>query len=70
MSKFENKAEDLGGKAKEGFGKATDNERLESEGKADQTKADIKEAAEKAGDKIKEAGDKVLGAFQDDDKRR
>ncbi|QGU03535.1 CsbD family protein [Corynebacterium comes] len=69
MSTFENKAKDLGGKAKEGFGKATGNERLEAEGKADQTKADIKEGAERAGDKAKEAGDRVLGAFQDDDKR-
>lgn len=69
MGTFENKAEDLGGKAKEGFGKATDNERLESEGKADQTKADIKDAAQKAGDKIKETGDKILGSFQNDDKR-
>lgn len=69
MSSFENKAKDLGGKAKEGLGKATDNERLEAEGKADQTKADIREAAEKAGDKVKETGDKILGSFQDDDKR-
>lgn len=69
MSSFENKAKDLGGKAKEGLGKATDNERLEAEGKADQTKADIREAAEKAGDKAKEAGDRLLGSFQDDDKR-
>ena len=62
------KAERLGGKIKEGAGKLTDNERLEAEGKADQTKADIKEGVEEAGEKTKEAGDRVLGTFQDRDK--
>ncbi|HHU67839.1 CsbD family protein [Corynebacterium sp.] len=59
------KAEKLGGKIKEGVGKLTDNERLEHEGKADQTKADVKEAAEEAGKNVKEAGDRVLGSVQD-----
>ena len=49
--KIKHGAEDLSGKAKEGVGKATDNERLEAEGKADQTKADVK----KAGDNVKDA---------------
>jgi uncharacterized protein YjbJ (UPF0337 family) len=35
--KIDNKSEELGGKVKEGVGKATDNESLEAEGKADQT---------------------------------
>jgi uncharacterized protein YjbJ (UPF0337 family) len=44
-------AEDLKGKAKEAVGDMTDNERLEAEGKADQTKANLK----KAGDDVKDA---------------
>lgn len=43
-------AEDLAGKAKEKFGDATDNERLEAEGKGDQTSANLK----KAGDDVKD----------------
>ena len=59
------KAEKLGGKIKEGAGKLTDNERLDHEGKADQTKADVKDAAREAGRDVKEAGDRVLGSAQD-----
>ncbi|MCT9821263.1 CsbD family protein [Microbacterium sp. W1N] len=51
--KVKNAAENLGGKAKEAAGKATDNERLEAEGQADQTKADLKQAGEKAKDAFK-----------------
>lgn len=65
---IKNKAEEFGGKAKEGLGDLTDNEKLENEGKADQTKSDIKQGIEELGDKVKEAGDKVLGAFQDEKK--
>jgi uncharacterized protein YjbJ (UPF0337 family) len=39
------------GKAKEAVGDATDNERLEADGQADQAKANLK----KAGDDIKDA---------------
>jgi len=49
--KIRNAAEDMGGKAKEGAGKATDDERLEAEGKTDQTKANLK----KAGENVKDA---------------
>ena len=49
--KIENTAQDLAGKAKEGLGKATDNERLEAEGNADQSQAHIK----KAGENVKDA---------------
>lgn len=45
------KSEELGGKVKEGFGKMTDNERLEAEGRNDQTKANLKQA----GDDVKDA---------------
>lgn len=51
--KIKNAAEDLGGKAKEGFGKLTNNERLEAEGKAEQAKADVKKAGENVKDAFK-----------------
>ncbi|RLK52635.1 CsbD family protein [Microbacterium telephonicum] len=51
--KIKNTAEDLGGKAKEAAGKVTGNERLEAEGQADQVKADVKQAGEKAKDAFK-----------------
>ena len=49
--KIKNAAQDIAGKAKEGVGKATDNERLEAEGKVDQTEANLK----KAGEDVKDA---------------
>ncbi|HEY7722531.1 MAG TPA: CsbD family protein [Pedococcus sp.] len=52
--KMSNTAEDLQGKAKEATGKATDDERLEAEGKADQSKADLKQAGEKVKDAFKD----------------
>ena len=48
--KIENMKDDLVGKGKEGAGKATDDERLEAEGRTDQSKADLKQAGEKAKD--------------------
>ncbi|WP_082592397.1 MULTISPECIES: CsbD family protein [unclassified Phycicoccus] len=51
--KMKNMGEDLSGKAKEATGKVTDNERLEAEGKADQTEADLKQAGEKVKDAFK-----------------
>lgn len=48
--KIKNKVEDVTGKAKEGAGKATDNEKLEAEGKGDQASSDIKQAGEKVKD--------------------
>lgn len=51
--KIKNKVEDLTGKAKEATGKATDNEKLEAEGKTDQTSADLKGAGEKIKDAFK-----------------
>lgn len=53
MDKAKNAAEDLTGKAKEGAGKATDNERLEAEGQTDQGKADLKNAGENVKDAFK-----------------
>ena len=48
--KIRNAAEEAQGKVKEAAGKATDDERLEAEGKADQTKANLKQAGEKVKD--------------------
>ncbi|GIF44215.1 CsbD family protein [Actinoplanes xinjiangensis] len=48
--KVDNKAEELGGKVKEGVGKATDDERLEAEGKTDQKASNLKQAGEKIKD--------------------
>lgn len=52
--KIKNAAEDLEGKAKEAAGKVTDNERLEAEGKADQSKADLKQAGENTKDAFRQ----------------
>ena len=49
--KIEHSAEDAKGKVKETTGKVTGSEKLEAEGKVDQTKADVK----KAGDHAKDA---------------
>ena len=50
--KAKNKAQEVKGKVKETAGKAVGNERLEAEGVADQTAADVKQA----GEKVKDAG--------------
>lgn len=54
MDDAKHNAEKLVGKAKEGIGAATDNEKLEAEGKLDQVKADAK----KVGDDVKDAFEK------------
>ena len=51
--KIDNKAEELGGKAKEGIGRATDDEQLEAEGKGDQVSGNLKQAGEKIKDVFK-----------------
>ena len=51
--KIKNTVDDLTGKAKEAKGKATDDEKLEAEGKGDQAKADLKNAGEKVKDAFK-----------------
>ncbi|SKB06632.1 CsbD family protein [Aeromicrobium choanae] len=51
--KLKNAAEDLKGKGKEATGKATDDEKLEAEGKGDQAKSDIKQAGENVKDAFK-----------------
>ncbi len=51
--KIQNAGEKLAGKSKEAAGKLTGNERLEAEGKMDQTKSDLKSAGEKVKDAFK-----------------
>ena len=51
--KIKNTTEGMAGKAKEGAGKATDDEQLEAEGKTDQVSADLKQAGEKVKDAFK-----------------
>lgn len=48
--KIRNAAEKAAGKVKEGVGEATDNERLQAEGRTDQAKADVKDAGENVKD--------------------
>lgn len=51
--KMKNAAENATGKAKEALGKVTDDEETEAEGKADQSKSDLKQAGEKVKDAFK-----------------
>ena len=52
--KIRNAAQDLSGKGKEAAGKGTDDERLEAEGKGDQTSASLKQAGEKVKDAFRD----------------
>lgn len=51
--KIKNAAEKVSGKSKEAAGEAKDDEDLRAEGQADQSKADLKDAGEKAKDAFK-----------------
>ena len=51
--KIENSSQEFAGKAKEAFGKATNNDEVRAEGQADQSKANLKQAAEKVKDAFK-----------------
>jgi uncharacterized protein YjbJ (UPF0337 family) len=51
--KMENAAEKAGGKAKEAGGKMTNDDEKVAEGRADQTKADLKQAGENVKDAFK-----------------
>ncbi|MEV6440780.1 CsbD family protein [Amycolatopsis sp. NPDC051716] len=52
--KISNKAEELGGRAKETAGQATGDEQLRAEGQADQAKAGLKDAVENVKDAAKD----------------
>jgi uncharacterized protein YjbJ (UPF0337 family) len=54
--KVEHKAEELKGRAKEALGDATGNEQWQAEGKAEQGKANLKQA----GDKVKDAAKRIV----------
>jgi uncharacterized protein YjbJ (UPF0337 family) len=53
VDKAKNKIDDVAGKAKEGVGRATGDRSTEDEGRADQAKADFKDAGEKVKDAFK-----------------
>lgn len=59
--KFENSKDKLGGQAKEGLGKLTGDKETESEGQAQQGKADVKDKLQDARDSVKGAVDGLLG---------
>jgi uncharacterized protein YjbJ (UPF0337 family) len=49
-NKARNKAQELKGQVKKAAGRASDNPRLEAAGRADQTRANLKQAVEKVKD--------------------
>ena len=51
--KVKNAAQDAQGKIKEGVGKATGDDEMANEGRADQAKSDLKDAGEKVKDAFK-----------------
>lgn len=51
--KAKNKAQDVGGKAKEAVGKITGDDSTKNEGKGDQAKSSLKDAGEKVKDAFK-----------------
>ena len=55
--KIQNAGEEAAGKVKETTGRATGNQSLEAEGRADQASANVKQAGEKAKDAVKDALD-------------
>ena len=54
LDKLKNKKDEAQGAAKERVGKATDDDKMEREGKTDQTKSNLKQA----GENVKDAFDK------------
>ena len=61
QDKFENKAEELKGRAKEAAGAAAGDEDLKNEGQADQASSAVKKGAEKIKDKANEIAGKITG---------
>jgi len=59
--KASNKAQDLKGRAKEAAGSVTGNEDLKRKGKADQTRAALKDTGEKVKDAASHVKDTVKG---------
>lgn len=61
---IKNKAQELGGKAKEFVGDKTDNQDLQAEGAKDRTESGVNQAREKADDAIDGAGAKLSGGVE------
>lgn len=59
--KFGNKAEELGGRAKEAVGSATGDDDLRDEGRADQASSAVKKGVEKIKDKANKVAEKITG---------
>jgi uncharacterized protein YjbJ (UPF0337 family) len=57
--------DDAKGKAKEGLGKVTGDDSLKAEGKADQAKSHLKDAAEKAKDTVAEKAEQATDKLKD-----
>ena len=64
MGDLGDKAQEFGGKAKEGIGEAVGNDDLANEGRADQVKAEIKDKLDAAGDAVQGDPAQVLGHLQ------
>jgi uncharacterized protein YjbJ (UPF0337 family) len=58
--RIENKVQDIAGRGKEAVGAATDDHELKAEGKADQTKAGLKDKVEDVKDKVQDKVDDIL----------
>ena len=61
MADFQNKAEELGGKAKEAAGNLTNNDEMRNEGRGEQSKAEMKQGMDNARDKAEEGLGKLRG---------
>lgn len=61
QDKFENKAEELKGRAKETVGAAAGDDDLKNEGKADQASSAVHKGVEKVKDKANELAEKLVG---------
>lgn len=61
--KISNATEEAVGKVKEKVGDATDNERLQAEGLAEQAEANVKQAGERAEDAVDDARDAARDTF-------
>nr|BFF24775.1 CsbD family protein [Glycomyces mayteni] len=70
FDKAKDQAEQMKGRAKEKVGDATDNDRLENEGRADELKGKAKEEwhdlKEKAEDKLHDAKERMTGKDRDE----
>jgi uncharacterized protein YjbJ (UPF0337 family) len=62
--KISNKAEKVAGKGKQAVGEVTDDEQLQAEGRADQAKADLKDAADDVKEAVGDAAGKIKKIFK------